>query len=30
MKDRPKQRPKNNNKSQGCAPDDPLCGIKLD
>lgn len=27
-KDRPKQRPKP--KSQGCAPDDPLCGIKID
>jgi hypothetical protein len=25
---RPKQRPKN--KDQGCAPDDPLCGIKID
>ena len=27
-KDRPKQRAKP--KSQGCAPDDPLCGIKFD
>jgi hypothetical protein len=25
---RPKQRPKN--KSGDCAPDDPLCGIKID
>jgi uncharacterized protein involved in exopolysaccharide biosynthesis len=29
-KDRPKQRPKNKTKSQDCAPDDPLCGLKID
>jgi uncharacterized protein HemX len=28
VKDRPKQRPKA--KAKGCAPDDPLCGIKID